>query len=227
MQDHEDLARLDDEDAAPIAFDADRSLFELLRQIDPTPPVPLNAVHEVGFVSLLRRLGEVGDTGLLEDSRARRILDLVGDRLSISAGPDGITTRSLVRRRHTPWSKVQRLTFGGRYDLLRGDGLTKLVDDIKSRMIPIPIPGLSWLLRRVVGGLASWLEQKFFTEDQIEALRSGAGNALLGVGRRGFDIELSGPLLLVSILAPGLSEAVEQEARARGIGIEVSDGGAG
>ena len=56
---------------------------------------------------------------------------------------------------------MQRLTLGGRYDLLRGDGLTKLVEDIKSRM------------------------------------------------------------------APGLSEAVEQEARARGIQIEVSDGGAG
>jgi hypothetical protein len=223
--DHEDLARLDDEDAAPIAIDADRSLFELLRQIDPTPPVPLTAVHEVGFVSLLRRLGEVADTGLLEDSRARRILDLVGDRLSISAGPDGITVRSLVRRRHTPWSKVQRLTLGGRYDLLRGDGLAKLVEDVKSRMIPIPIPGLSWLLRRVVGGIANWLEQKFFTEDQIEALRGGVGNAVLGIQRRGFDIELSGPLLLVSILAPGLSEAVEQEARARGIEIEVSDGG--
>ena len=145
--------------------------------------------------------------------------------MSISAGPDGITVRSLVRRRHTPWSKVQRLTLSGRYDLLRGDGLTKLVDDIKSRMIPIPIPGLSWLLRRVVGGIANWLEQKFFTEDQIEALRGGAGNAVLGIQRRGFDIELSGPLLLVSILAPGLSEAVEHEAKARGIAIEVSGAG--
>ena len=29
----------------------DRSLFEMLRQIDPTPEVPLTAVHEVGFVS--------------------------------------------------------------------------------------------------------------------------------------------------------------------------------
>jgi hypothetical protein len=30
-----------------------------------------------------------------------------------------------------------------------------------------------------------------------------------------------GPLLLVSILAPGFSEAVEHEARARGIDVEV------
>jgi hypothetical protein len=35
------------------------------------------------------------------------------------------------------------------------------------------------------------------------------------------DIELSGPLLLVSILAPGFSEAVDYEARARGIDVDV------
>jgi hypothetical protein len=86
----------------------------------------------------------------------------------------------------------------------------------------LPIPGLSWILRRVIGGISTWLEQRFFTPDQVEALRSGAGSALLGIQRRGFDIELSGPLMLVSILAPGLSEAIEQEARLRGIPVEVS-----
>jgi hypothetical protein len=217
---HEDLARLDDAEAEPIALDADGSLFDVLRQIDPTPPVPLTAAHEVGFASLLRRLGEIADTGLLEDRRARRVLDLVGDRLSISVGPDGITVRSLVRRRHTPWRRVQRLTFEGRYDLLRGDGLAKLVEDVRTSLLPLPIPGLSWLLRRVLGGIANWLEHRFFTPEQVDALRQGAGNALLRVQRRGRDIELSGALLLVSLLAPGLSEAAEQEARRRGVEVE-------
>lgn len=221
---HEELARLDDEDADPMAVDTDRSLFEVLRHIDPTPPVPLTATHEVGFVSLVRRLGELADTGLLEDGRARKVLELVGDRLSIAVGPDGITVRSLVRRRHASWEHVQRLTFAGRYELLRGDGLARIVDDVKARLIPLPIPGLSWLLRRVIGGLANWLEQRFFTEDQIESLRGGAGNALLVIERRGFDIELSGPLLLVSILAPGFSEAVEAEARRRDVKVEISAG---
>jgi hypothetical protein len=218
---HDDLARLDEEDAAPIALDTDRSLFDLLRQIDPTPPVPLTAVHEVGFVSLLRRLGELSPTGLLEDSRARRVLDLIGDRLSIAVGPDGITVRSLLRRRHMPWKRVQCLTFVGRYDLIRGDGLAKLIEDIKASLFPIP--GLSWLLKRVVGGIANWLEHRFFTPEQVDALREGAGKALIGVERRGRDIEFSGALLLVSLLAPGLSEAVEQEARQRGITVDVSD----
>jgi len=72
----------------------------------------------------------------------------------------------------------------------------------------------------VVGGIANRLEHRLFTEDQVEALRTGAGRALLGIERRGRDIELSGALLLVSLLAPGLSEAVEQEAQARGIPVE-------
>jgi hypothetical protein len=115
---------------------------------------------------------------------------------------------------------VQRLTVAGRYDLLRGDGLAKLVEDVKASISPFPIPGLSWLLRRVMNGIANWLEQRFFTEEQVDALREGAGTAVLGVERRGRDIELSGALLLVSLLAPGLSEAVEQEARQRGIPVE-------
>ncbi len=150
----------------------------------------------------------------------RRILDLVGDRLSLSVGPDGVTVRGLLRRRRTAWKHVEHLTFGGRYDLVRSDGLAKIMDDIRAK-VGLPIPGLSWLIRKVVNGLANWLEKRVFTPEEVESLKVGAGNALLAIQRRGRDIELSGPLLLVSILAPGFSEAVEQEARTRGIEVEV------
>lgn len=116
---HEDLARLDEEDAEPMAIDADRSLFDDLREIDPTPPLPLTDVHEAGFASLLRRLDKVEGTGLTDSGAVRRILDLVGDRLSLSVGPDGITVRGLLRRRQTSWNHVEHLTLAGRYDLLR------------------------------------------------------------------------------------------------------------
>jgi len=220
--DREELARLDAEEAEPIALDQDQSLWELLRKIDPTPSVPLAAKHEVGLVALLRRLGELSDTSLLEDKRARRVLDLVGDRLSISAGPDGITVRSLLRRRHTPWKRIQRLTIQGRYDLIRGDGLAKLMESIRSNFVPFPIPGLGWLLRRVTNGIANWLESRM-DEDEISALQEEGGSVLLAIQRRGRDIELEGPLLLVAMLSPGLSEALEQEARARGIPVERSE----
>ncbi len=215
-----ELARLDGEDAEPIALDADRSLFDDLREIDPTPPLPLTDVHEAGFASLIRRLDKVEGTGLTDQAVVRRILDLVGDRLSLSVGPDGITVRGLLRRRRTAWNHVEHLTFAGRYDMLRSGDLTKIMDDIKAK-VGLPIPGLSWLIRKVVNGIANWLEKKIFTAEEVESLKGTGGNALLAIQRRGRDIELSGPLLLVSILAPGFSEAVEQEARTRGIDVEV------
>jgi len=222
---HEELGRLDEEEAAPIEIDKDQSFFDLLRKVDPTPPVPLTDVHEAGLVALLRRLGELADTSLLEDKRARRVLDLVGDRLSISVGPDGITVRSLLRRRHTPWKRVQAITVESRYDLVRGDGLAKMTESIKSAVVPFPIPGLSWLLRRVTNGIGNWLEQRMMTDEKIENMRGGGGNVLLGIKRRGRDIELDGPLFVLAMLAPGVSDAIEQEARARGIQVDVEVSG--
>ena len=216
---HEDLARLDEEHAEPITIE-NESLFDDLRQIDPTPPLPLTAVHEAGFAALIRRLDKVEGTNLTDQAVVRRILDLVGDRLTLSVGPDGITVRGLIRRRRTAWNHVEHLTLAGRYEMLRSGYLTKIMEDIKSR-VGLPIPGLSWLIRKVVNGIANWLEQKIFTPEEVESLRVGSGNVLMAIQRRGRDIELSGPLLLVSILAPGFSEAVEHEARGRGIDVEV------
>lgn len=219
---NEDLARLDEEDAAPMVIDANASLFDDLRAIDPTPPLPLTDMHEAGFASLIHRLDKVEGTGLTDQAVVRRILDLVGDRLTLWVGPEGITVRGLLRRRRTAWNHVEHLTFAGRYEMLRSGYLTKIIDDIKAKL-GLPIPGLSWLIRKVVIGIANWLEQRIFAEGEIESLRGTGGNALLAIQRRGRDIELSGPLLLVSILAPGFSEAVETEARARGIDVEVED----
>jgi hypothetical protein len=217
---HVDLTLLDEEDADPIEIDVDRSLLDDLREIDPTPPLPLTDTHEAGFASLIRRMDKVVGTDLTDQAVVRRILDLVGDRLTLWVGPDGITVRGLLRRRHTAWNHVEHMTFAGRYDMLRSGYLTKIIDDMKAK-VGLPIPGLSWLIRKVVNGLANWLEKKIFTPEEIESLKETGGNALLAIQRRGRDIEFSGPLLLVSILAPGFSEAVEAEARARGIDVEV------
>ena len=58
-------------------------------------------------------------------------------------------------------------------------------------------------------------------EEQVAAAREGGGVVLLGVKRWGPDIDFNGPLLMVAFMAPGLAEAVEQEARQRGIPVEV------
>lgn len=221
-----ELAALDEGEAPPMNLADDVLLMDLLREIDPTPAIPLTGRHEAGFVTLLERLAAATNDDLVNDWRVRRVLDLIGDRLSVAIDPQGITVRGLLRRRHTAWDKIGKLTFNSRYELMRGDAITKLAEDIKQRLMPIPIPGLSWLLRRVVGGISNWLERRVFTPEDIESMKSGAGNALTHIERPGFDVELSGPLLLLSILAPGLSEATEAEARRRGVNVAVEDTGA-
>jgi hypothetical protein len=219
-----ELAELDDgEDPEPVRIDPDRSLFDLLRELDPTPDLPLAAKHEMGLVPAIERLAGDTDRALLADRRVRRVLDLVGDRLTISVDPDGVAVRGLVFRRHVPWNRIQRLSFTNRYELVRGDALNKLVEDITDRLAIVPIPGLKWLLRRLIGGLSSWLEQKLFTPEDIEALRGTSGFAVTHIQRRGKDIELSGALLLVSILSPGVSEAIEQEAVRHNVTVERHD----
>jgi hypothetical protein len=220
-EDHKELAHLDDlDDAAPLTLgEGQQAFFEVLHKIDPTPPVPLTEKHEVGLVSLMDRFAEMGDTGVLDDKRTRKVLDLVGDRLSISVSPDGITVRSLLRRKHTPWKRVQGVTVEGRYDLVRSDGIAKLLEGVQS---PFPVPGLGWLLRRVTKGIAVWLERRLMTEEGIAAAHDSGGIVLLGIQRWGRDIEFDGPLLLVAFMAPGLAEAVEQEATRRGIPVEVT-----
>jgi len=214
----EELARLDDEDAEPIEIENKSFFDDLVRQIDPTPPLPLTDLHEAAFASLILRLDKAEGIGLTDQAVVRRILDLVGDRLSLAVGPDGITVRGFLRRRRTAWNHVEHLTFANRWEMMRSGYLTTVVDDIKAKL-GLPIPGLSWLIRKIVTGLANWAE-RFIDDGEIASARA-SGNALLAIQRRGRDIEFSGALLLVSILAPGFSEAVEHEARARGIEVEV------
>ena len=224
-RDHEELGHLDDDDddCEPIAVETDHhSFYDILAKLDPTPPVPLTEKHEVGLVAALKRLSDLAPAGLADDRRIRLVLNLVGDRLSMSVGPDGVTVRSLLFRRHTPWKRVQAVKVEGRYDLARSDGITKMLEGVQS---PFPIPGLRWLLRRLTKGIAQWAERRFLGEEEIAAAREYGGIVLLGIKRRGRDIELDGPLLLVSFLSPGLAEAVEQEARHRGIPVEVVEPG--
>lgn len=221
-----ELAGLDNADADAEPLDdiaGTHGLFELLKRIDPTPDVPLSRPHEVGFVSLVEGLARKGDRNLLDDWRVRRVLDLVGDRLTLAVGPDGVTVKGLLRRRHTPWDRLERVTFANRYELWRSGALERLVEDVKSKFVRFPIPGLSWLLRRVLGGIAGWFEKRIFTPEEIESLRLEGGDALIHIARQGVDIDLAGPLLLVSVMAPGFSEAVAQEARLRGVAVEVSE----
>jgi hypothetical protein len=224
---HEELVRLDEgedgDDEAPDVIETRESFFDLLRKVDSTPPLPLAEVHEVGLATMLRRLSELGGAGFVEDGRVKRVLAIIGDRLSISVGPKGITVRSLIRRKHTPWKRVRAVKLEGRYEMARGDGVAKLMESVRSAIVPFPVPGLTWLLRKVCNSIADFIERRMDSEGEIAAAREGAwGNVFLGVKRWGPDVGVEGPLLLVALMSPGLADAIEGEARARGIAVDVA-----
>jgi len=212
-----DLSGLDDEEAPPVEIPEDVGLVELFRRLDPVPPLPLTAVHETGLTSLVGGLSEIVDIGLLRDRRVRAVLARLSDRLIVGVGPDGIGVRGVVRSRDTPWARIDQLTFVSRYQMLRGGLVNQLVEDA-STYYP-PVPGLKWVLRRVVGGVASLYERRKYADADVEDLRTELGLVLTDIERRGLDIELSGALRFVAFFSYGLSAALEREAKDRGIKI--------
>ena len=211
-----ELSQLDEEDAPPVEIDKDKGVVDLFGDIDPPPPLPLTGPHEIGLVLIVQRLARVSED-LLADARVRRVLGLLGDRLTLSVSPEGITVRGLLRTRHTPWDKVKQLSFTSRYDQFKGHLVTQIAEDISGRILPIPVPGLSWLLRRIIGGIGDLWESRAYTAEELELMRTGLGYTLTDIERRGLDIELAGALRLVAFFSFGLSMAILSEADDRGV----------
>lgn len=209
----EDLADLDAGDAPPVKIPAEMRVIDFFGNIDPPPPLPLTQPHEVGLAQLLRRVAKLDDD-LAEESAADRLIGLLGGRISITVSPDGLTVRGVLRTRHTPWAKVKELRFTNRYDLLKGGLVEQMAEDVKS---VVPIPGLQWLLRRVLGGVVGFFERRRFSPEEIDEARTALGWVLTDIDRRGLDIELSGPFRSLMFLSGGLSATIEAEAGARGI----------
>ena len=112
--------------------------------------------------------------------------------------PDGITVRGLLRRRHTPWDRVNALEF--------------------DRAVRVPVPGLRWLVRKVVGAL-----EHLVPDEEMAHLREAGGRALVRIDRRGFDLEMRGALGLLTFLSTALSEVLHAEAEQRGIEATVAE----
>lgn len=216
VPDDPELSRLDAleevEDAEGLAVD---QITAVLAGLQARPDLPLAEPFSAGLVPLLQAWAELADPeGFLTDSRVQRVLGVLGDRFSITISPDGLTVRGLLRRRHTPWRHVRALEYIDRYTMLRDHVLERLVADAVRR-VGLPIPGLSWLLRRIIGAL-----EHLVPDEEMATLADAGGSALLRVDRRGFDLELGGALALVAFLSPVLSEVAATEAAARGITVE-------
>ena len=226
--DEPDLASLDEHgagdtravlDRPDLERDAGVALWSLFGRIDGGPPLPLAAEHRVGLGPLLRGLLDAEDPPALQEWAVDRVLSLVGDRYTLSVGPDGITVRGLLRRRHTSWDDIDGIGVVNRFDALKGGAVARLID----QAVRFPVPGLRWLLERVLGAITDRLARLVLGADEVDAWREASGWVITDIERRGFDIELDGPLLIVSLLAKGTTAAILTEAGQRGIAIDGTD----
>ena len=145
--------------------------------------------------------------GILADPRVARVIDLLGSRITITVSPEGIETTGLLMSRTTPWDRVQEVVLESRYDVFKDRVVTGSVALLLGRGL-LPIPGLSWLLRGLLGLLDDLIP------NSLEAgVRDDTGQALAGVRRSmARDVDLAGPLALVAFLSDGLTEAIVSEA---------------
>lgn len=110
--------------------------------------------------------------------------------------------------------------FTSRYDQVKGQLVAQVADDVAARLLPMPVPGLTWLIGRIVGGVGNLYERRNLTPEELETLRTGLGHSLIVIQRRGMDIELAGALRLLMFFSFGISTALKSEAAARGITVE-------
>jgi|GEM_PF-3424229 len=204
--DDPELDELDDPaNDADVAIDDgdDGRLAELLRKLDPAPPLPLVEPFSAGLGPLLGRWIDIEPDGVLADSRAKRVIDLIGSRFTIIVSVDAVTVTGLFRTRETPWSKVQEVRLEDRYELFSRRVMAGTVAMLLGRG-RLPIPGLGWLLRGVIG-----LMENLIPRAWRDSMRHESGEALASI-RRSFsrDVELAGPLALVAFLSEGLTAAV-------------------
>lgn len=186
------------------------SLPRLLGRLDPAPPLPLTEPFHAGLGPLLRRWIDAEPVGVLADRRVDRVLDLLGSRFTIEVSREGITVTGLVRRRHTPWDRVQEVRLEPRSDLFADRVVAGTVAMLVGRGL-LPIPGLGWLLRGVIGLLEQLIPDRW-----TDSMRHESGDALASIRRSmARDVELAGPLALVAFLSHGLTAAVTDEAGRR------------
>ncbi|MGI9015561.1 MAG: PH domain-containing protein [Euzebya sp.] len=184
-------------------------LAQVLPGLHPAPPLPLTQSFQAGLAPLLRALGQAAG-GILAGRKARRVLDLIGDRFTVSVSPDGITARSIVRRRTMRWDEMESIQASGLGFMIGRHVVGRLLDGTVGRYVRIP--GLRWLARRVARTLVDFATRL--------SVRPHDDNALVIVGATAqdeSDVTFDGLLGLVVVLSRGFNDAVFFEASARGI----------
>jgi len=181
---------------------------EVWRGLHPAPNLPLDEPFTAGLGPLLDGFGTALG-GRLDGPRSRRVIRIVGDRWSVTVGPDGVTSRGWFRRHHVAWDEATVV----RLEPVEAVATQRLVATLLLRRVPVP--GLHWLAAQVVDRLAEVLVHG------AARMVGDTPHVLVGVGSDdGEDVALEGPLALASLLSRGLTVATVAEAERRGVAVE-------
>lgn len=211
LDDLDDPVNDTDAPIVPDSLDQAR-LPKLLDKLDPAPELPLTEPFTAGLRSLLGRWVDAQPSGVLADRRTRRVLEMVGSRFTVTVTDETISITGLIRTRDTKWSRVQEVVLEDRYTLFTDQVVAGSVAMLLGRRL-LPIPGLGWLLRGVIGLMESMIPDGWRNSMQHES-----GHAFSSIRRSmARDVELAGPLALVAFLSEGLTATIAHYAEERGV----------
>lgn len=176
--------------------------------------LPLTEPLEAGLGPLLSRLGD-REGGILAGGKARWILGLVGDRYSVSVGPEEISARALLGERTVRWDDVRSVSATGVMFMVGRHVVGRLLDVGVARMVRIP--GLRWLARRISSTLVDLLTKRTVRPQEETTL------LVARVEGEGTTIDFDGLVGLVVLLSRGFNDAVLWEAESRDIPITRED----
>lgn len=184
------------------------ALASAWRSLHPPPPLPLTAPFSAGLGPLLDGLCSAID-GVADGRLARGVIAAVGDRISVTVGPDGVTSRGWLRTHQVAWADAEAVVL----EPVQGMATRRVVAAMLLRRVPVP--GLRWLVGRVVDPLAAAAAHR--STDLFEDVPQ----VLVAVRERdGEGVRLEGELALVSLLSRGLTVAAVEEASRRVIPVE-------
>lgn len=178
------------------------ALAGLRAAVQPTPPLPLDDAFEAGLRPLVRRARRLlgADPGL-----PWPLGGLVG-RATVRVSAQEVAATGLLHTRRVRWADATAVEVTPMTAL----AVQQLGAALTARLVPLP--GVHEAVERVadpvVDRLAAW----------TTAIAGGAPVVVTAVrSRRRHDIELTGPLALVTLLSRALTDVLVAEAAARDV----------
>ncbi len=187
--------------------------------MSPTRPRLVAAASEDG--SLTVGLGPLADWartaggGVLDGPVTRRLVDIVGDRYSVTVSSTQVVSRGLLRRSRVRWADAEAVVV----EPLAAVAARRLVGRTSRSIVgrAVPVPGLRWAAQRVVDRVAD------VGAGLAAGLPLGLPTALVEVrDHRGGGVILEGPMALTAMLCQRLTDMAVAEAHLHDVQVVVA-----